>query len=96
MIALWRPLAAAAAAAARRIGLRMVHDLHLVGWSCDEMHEEGFVSLFAGGPVPASVSWSIASMAELAVSRLAQRRETPGIPVSCTTVPVRLIPGTEG
>jgi DNA-binding LacI/PurR family transcriptional regulator len=94
VVALWRPLATAASAAAERLGLEVGSDLRLVGWSCDEMHEEGFAALFAGKAVPAAVSWSITAMAELAMARLAQRRESPDLPISCTTVPVRLIPGT--
>jgi len=80
LLALWRGAALEAAAAAGELGLVIGRDLQLVGWCAEEQYAEGWLPHFAAGAAPPAVSWSIATLAEAAVARLAERRANPGMP----------------
>jgi DNA-binding LacI/PurR family transcriptional regulator len=80
LLALWRDMALDAARAARELGLVVGRDLEIVGWCAEEQYERDYAAQFAGGPVPAAVVWSIATLAETAVARLLERRANPNLP----------------
>ena len=90
VLALWRPVALALAAAARELGLEIGRDFQMVGWCSEEVYREGFLPIFEGGRVPPAVVWSAAAMAETALARLAERRARPGAPAVRMVVPARL------
>jgi len=90
VIALWQDYAMAVKRAADRLGLVLGRDLELVGWCAEEMYENFYRPGFGAGPVPPTVIWSIRTMAETAMSRLAERRETPALPPLWMKVPVAL------
>lgn len=90
IMALWRPMADAVAKAALNLGLRLGHDLHLVSWVNAEAIEEGYLPLFAGGPVPPAIVWRTEDMAQVALEALEQRRTHPAKPLVCHQLPVLL------
>ena len=92
--ALWQGHAAALQRAAGELGLVAGRDFQMIGWCPEEHYRDGYESLFAGGPVPPAVTWSIRTMAFTAAARMAERRENPSLPALSVKVPVRLL-GTE-
>lgn len=90
VLAMWRPPAAAVTAAARRLDLEIGQDVHMVGWAAEEVYEEGFLPLFEGRGASPAVVWSARTMAESALSRLAERRAKLNLPTIRMTVPTRL------
>ena len=90
VLALWQDAAAGLAAAARELDLVPGRDFEMVGWSTEEEYADYCRAHFAGGPVPPMAVWSARAMAELAVSRLAERRTNPGLLPVRINVPVTL------
>ena len=90
LLALWRDMALDAAKAARELGLALGKDLELVGWCPEELYDQDFAERFRDQPVPAAVVWSIATLAETAVTRLTERRANPQLPPIGITVQTRL------
>jgi LacI family transcriptional regulator len=90
VVALWTDMAAALAAAARECGLALGRDLDIVGWSQEELYASDYRRAMGDGPVPPAVVWRVADMAEAALSRLAERRANPGMPVVQIRIPTRL------
>jgi LacI family transcriptional regulator len=90
VIALWSNCALAVKKAADELGLVIGKDVHLVGWGIDEAIEAVYRPTFAGGALPPIVSWSVRDLAETAVARLAERRETPDLAAVRVKVPVKL------
>jgi len=90
VIALWQWAAAGLAAAAHELGLVPGRDFDMVGWCTEEEFQAEYRPAFAGGPVPPTLVWSIRAMAELAVSRLVERRAHPGLLPVRINVPVAL------
>jgi len=90
ILALWQSDALAVARAAAELGLEVGRDFHMVGWCPEELFEAQYAPGFAPGTVPPTVTWSIRTMAETAVARLAERRDNPGLPALRVKVPVRL------
>jgi DNA-binding LacI/PurR family transcriptional regulator len=78
--ALWGGHALALKQAADEAGLVIGRDLHMVGWSPEELYAREYAPAFAPGPVAPAVTWSIRAMAEAAVAVLAERRANPGLP----------------
>ncbi|MCW8132854.1 MAG: substrate-binding domain-containing protein [Planctomycetota bacterium] len=89
VLALWRPMAQAVAAAARRMNLRIGRDFQMAGWTCEELYGETYTPLF-DGPPPAAVVWSARDMAALALQNLRARPEAPSGAAVNTLVPVTL------
>ncbi|MHC4914188.1 MAG: GntR family transcriptional regulator [Planctomycetota bacterium] len=87
---MWREPGVQIARAARDLGIELGRDLHLVGWCPEEQYEREWLPNFTGGHVPPAISWSARHMAELALSRLADRRENPDIPALRVKVPTTL------
>ena len=87
---MWREPGLEIARAARELGLELGRDLHLVGWCPEEQFEREWRSQFAAGHVPPALTWSARHMAELAISRLADRRESADIPPLRVKVPTTL------
>lgn len=90
VLALWRPMTRAIAKAARRLGLKIGSDIHVVGWINEEALQEGYLNLFDDGPVPPAIVWRAADMAEVAMDSLALRAASLNRPRVCHQVPVRL------
>jgi LacI family transcriptional regulator len=90
IICLWREAAVAASEAAAEMGLAVGRDLHLVGWCPEEVYDRDWVGALHGRPVPPAVVWKVRDMAELALARLAERRESPDLPELRVKIPVRL------
>ncbi len=91
VVALWAYLSQTVARTARELGLILGRDLGLVGWAMQELYESTFRPRFPDGLVPPAVVWSVADMAETALSRLAERRANPNLPPLRINVPVRLM-----
>lgn len=69
VLAFWLPMAAAVAAAARSLGLKIGTDFRFTGWVCEELYESSYAPLFEA-EVPPAVVWSSRRMAELALAAL--------------------------
>jgi DNA-binding LacI/PurR family transcriptional regulator len=90
VVALWTAVSHAVARAARDFGMILGTDLGLVGWAMHELYTSHFRPGFPDGRVPPAIVWSVADMANAAVSRLAERRVNPNLPPLRINVPVRL------
>jgi DNA-binding LacI/PurR family transcriptional regulator len=90
ILSLWQGCTRSLVQAARELGLTPGKDFKMVGWCTEGEYESFFLKQFAGGPVPAAVSWDVAEMANTAVSRLAERRSNVGLSAIKIKVPVRL------
>jgi LacI family transcriptional regulator len=75
----WLPIVAALVAEARAAGWEIGRDLEIVGWSSQEMWKS-YETIFAGGAIPATVTWSMLTAAECALERLEQRRTNVKLP----------------
>ena len=94
-IVLWTNLAVDVAAAIREEGLRLGRDCDMVGWCNEELYAGSYLARFGDGPVPPTITWSLATMAETTLTRLAERRNNPDSPVLRVRIPVRLRTGDE-
>ncbi len=92
VIALWHRYALAIKQAAAELGLALGRDLQGVGWSPEETYESQYRPAFGTGHVPATLTWSIRTMAQTAVARMAERRENPLLPALSVKIPVQLRP----
>jgi DNA-binding LacI/PurR family transcriptional regulator len=91
ILALWRTLGGCVYKAAASLGLEpgKNKDFELVSWSAEESYEHTCRDLF-GGSKPAMIVWSRREMAQAAVSRLAERRANPELPIMRINVRTRL------
>ena len=96
MLALWQPFAQAVVQAARESNLVPGRDFDMVGWWTEEAYDLDYTPMFAGGPVPPAVTWSVTTMAEIAMSRIEERRAKPTLPVIHLRIPTRLRFAAEG
>jgi DNA-binding LacI/PurR family transcriptional regulator/biotin operon repressor len=97
VVALWSQYASALKQAADEAGLVVGRDFQMVGWCPEELYAAQYAPGFAAGAVPPpTVTWSIRTMADTAVARLAERRENPALPPLRVKVPVRLRPAGRG
>jgi DNA-binding LacI/PurR family transcriptional regulator len=85
LLALWRECATTAARLAGELGMVPGRDIEIVGWSAEEQSAE-YAAAFAPAAVPATVVWSMRSLAETAVARLAERRARPELPAARISV----------
>jgi DNA-binding LacI/PurR family transcriptional regulator len=90
VLALWQGTADAVVQAANDLNLTLGKDLEMVGWSTLEQYHTIYVSRFHTQPVQPAVVWSIREMAEVCITRLAQRRADPKLPVTKTRIPTSL------
>jgi len=93
VIAFWRQAYGPMVRSARAAGLEPGQRLKAVCWCPEEILAESYAELFDGAAPPPAVTWSIRSMAELALERLAERRRSPMLPPSSTRLPVQLLTG---
>jgi DNA-binding LacI/PurR family transcriptional regulator len=91
VLCLFRDVAVGLASAARAKGLVLGRDLDLVGWCAEEIYEKEFKAILPAGQVPAAICWKMETMAESALRRLVERRESPELPALRIQVPVRLV-----
>jgi len=91
VIVLWQGLGHSLIGAADDLGLRLGRDLEMVGWSTLEQYEDDYLQRFVTQPPQPAVVWSVREMAEVCITRLAQRRIDPGMPVTKTRIPTRLL-----
>ena len=89
-LALWHDWASAVGEVARERGLSLEHDLELVGWCAQQQYDKDYPTHFANGRIPATVVWNPDHMAEVAIARLAARREFPQLPFMLVQVEVNL------
>lgn len=91
VLAPWQGIGLVVAQVARALGLVIGKDMDLVGWSLQESANPRELLDAAGADSTlATVTWSTSEMADLCLTRLMQRRATPGLPCSMTRVPVCL------
>jgi len=91
VIGMWKEPGLEICRAARDVGIELGRDLHVVGWCPQEQYEHEWLPEFnGGGYVAPALTWSVQTMAELALSRLAERRENPNVPALRVKVPVTL------
>jgi hypothetical protein len=96
VLALWRRAGVALREVALEMGLALGRDLDVVTWSTEEdFAADGRRARNGSGGLPA-VLWSMRSMAETALARLAAQRETPDLPAVRTGIPTRLAIPEEG
>jgi DNA-binding LacI/PurR family transcriptional regulator len=93
IISLWRDKAMAVKRAGDELGLKQGRDYHLVGWCPEELYEQQWRAHFGDEKVAPAICWSIRTMAEIALSRLAERRANPELPPLRVCVPTWLRPG---
>ncbi|HOX06598.1 MAG TPA: GntR family transcriptional regulator, partial [Planctomycetota bacterium] len=86
--ALWQPNAREAHEIIRDMGL--AGEVELVGWTPAEDYEEAMPRMFAGGPMPAVITWSLAEMVEVAIERLENRRLNPNRPPVTINIQTKL------
>jgi DNA-binding LacI/PurR family transcriptional regulator len=96
ILALWQSDALALARAAADLKLEVGKDFRMVGWCPEELFDAQYAPGFGAGAVPPTITWSIRTMAETAVARLAERRENPTLAPLRVKVPVRLRPAGRG
>lgn len=89
VLALWAPLAVGLETAARKRRLEFGRDIHVVTWSPVEAFEGRMPA--AEIPSKPAITWSVMEMARAALARLAERRNTPGLPAVRVSVPTRLV-----
>lgn len=89
VVAFWGTYASAVAQAAAERGLVLNKDVHLVGWTPNEMYSR-FASMFSGIPTPPAITWDIRAMSDAAAAILLERRANPDMPELRVRVPVRL------
>jgi len=90
VLTLWGPHFREAVAVARKLGLAIGRDVELLGWTTVEQYDQTIASHFRGERVPPAVEWSIADMAEMAIDRLASRRENPSQPAVTINIQTKL------
>jgi DNA-binding LacI/PurR family transcriptional regulator len=90
ILALWQGCVASLVKAARELDLVPGKDFEMVGWATEAGYEKDFEALFTDGPVPPAVVWDVQTLGQTAVSRLAERRQNPELPVIKLKVPTRL------
>jgi LacI family transcriptional regulator len=66
-----------------------------VWWGGTPGLRDGWASRHRGVPLPAGVAWDVASLAGLALKRLAEIARDPELVPARTLVPLRLVPGEE-
>jgi DNA-binding LacI/PurR family transcriptional regulator len=76
--------------AAVEIGLEPGRDLEVVGW-CAEEFESQLLADMPAGWTPSRISWSLKTLADTAVERLAERRERPDLPAMRINVQTHLV-----
>ena len=70
LFVLWGGAARLVRTVADELGLVIGKDLHLVGWTMEELYEFEYAKIFKGCELPPAVVWRAADMAETALERL--------------------------
>ena len=90
IVCLWTSMGPIIYRAAREMGLEHGRDYEMVCWSTEELYDSHYRPAFGDGPVPPAVTWSVDTMAETTMIRLAERRENPKMPTLRVKIPTRL------
>ncbi|MHC4917370.1 MAG: GntR family transcriptional regulator [Planctomycetota bacterium] len=90
VLALWTGVGRAVKAAADELGLVVGRDFHMVGWSAREHYESEYRAAFEPAALPPAVVWSVESMADTALARLAERRANPHLERVRVSIPTGL------
>jgi LacI family transcriptional regulator, galactose operon repressor len=90
ILALWQGCVASLVKAAHQLDLIPGKDFEMIGWSTEAGYQKDFLSHFTNGPIPPAVVWDVQVLGQTAVSRLAERRQNPELPVIKLKVPTRL------
>jgi DNA-binding LacI/PurR family transcriptional regulator len=88
--ALWSETGQLVARVADELRLFPGRDYELVSWATEEQYDSAFASGFPRARVPPAIVWNMEAMADLAVTRLAERKANPRMRVARINVPVRL------
>jgi LacI family transcriptional regulator, galactose operon repressor len=92
VLTMWRGETITIALAARKLGLEIGKDLHLVGWTTEDEYASLKDEAFGSGSLPAMIAWDHRDMAQIALERIELRRRQPELHPVRITVPVRLVP----
>ncbi|MHC4917507.1 MAG: substrate-binding domain-containing protein, partial [Planctomycetota bacterium] len=90
VLVFWKAMAIALKAAADRLDLVIGRDVQAVGWTTEEFYDLEHRAIFAGGEVPAAVTWKASSMAEAALDRLDEIRRKGRDETRRVLIPTRL------
>lgn len=90
ILALWGDASQSLARVAKELGLVPGRDFDLVAWTSEEAFEETHRNWFSGGYLPPAMTWSVAELAKVAVSRLEDRLVTRDLPPLTIRIPVGL------
>jgi DNA-binding LacI/PurR family transcriptional regulator len=91
VVAPWQTYCRALYEVATEMGIVIGEQLRMVGWVTDEDLAAGFAKMKDGHLAYPMASWSVQSMAETAVARLAERRHRPDMPPLRLKIPMRLV-----
>ncbi|MHC4914186.1 MAG: substrate-binding domain-containing protein [Planctomycetota bacterium] len=89
VMALWHPVMKGLLAAAAELGLRLGHDLDVVGWSAEEGWAD-YRSLFGALSPATAITWRVPEMVEVALGRLDERIARPSMLPLQIKIPTRL------
>lgn len=92
IVALWGDIAGNSARVVTEAGLTVGRDLEIVGWTAKEDLGE-YAARFPEERFQAAVLWSIQDMAEVAISRLLERKVRPELPKVRINVETRMCSG---
>jgi DNA-binding LacI/PurR family transcriptional regulator len=90
VLALWSNLAQALVAAAGELGIKVDGGLDIVGWCSEELYESEYRAGMGSAKPPPAVTWRVKDLADMAITRLAQRLAEPNLVPQRISVPVRL------
>lgn len=90
IVALFVEVASTIVEVAHEMNLIAGRDYDLIGWCTEQQYRRDWVPLFRGAPAAAAVTWSPASMAELAIERFETRRRNPNLTPIRISVPVQV------
>lgn len=90
VLALWGTACQVLVSVGAELNLVAGRDFDVVGWTPEELYSSSFAAGFSAGQVPPAIVWSVATMTELAVARLIERRNTPSLIATKIHVPVKL------
>jgi GntR family transcriptional regulator, arabinose operon transcriptional repressor len=80
ILAYWRNLAIDACRASKKLGLQVGRDVHIVGWTAEEIVEESYDPHFPEDSTPPVILWKADAMATAALTRVEELMDNPRLP----------------
>jgi DNA-binding LacI/PurR family transcriptional regulator len=90
ILTLWGHVSQAMARVAREMGMVIGRDVEIVAWCSEEAYDHSHRLPFAGDPLPPAMTWSVAELVDVAVSRLEHRLIARHLPPLAIRIPVSL------